>query len=224
MGPATLPWKTNAATETETYETSVSVLEKDDRGQHDLQMTSITPKDSLVSPKQTLRFGCWNVRTMFEAGKLAQVVNEMGRYQLDILGVSEARWTGANKIRYNSGTTVWYSGRSDSDHRVGVAILISPTASKALMEWEPVDERLVRARFNSRYCKLTVIVCYAPTNDDSEETKDSFYIKLQILLDKTPKHDMLVVMGDLNAKVGTDNIGNESVMGKEGLGIRNDKR
>ena len=60
-----------------------------------------------------------------------------------------------------------------------VAILINPIASKALMEWEPVDERLVRARFNSRYCKLTVIVCYAPTNNESDETKDSFYIKLQ---------------------------------------------
>ena len=116
---------------------------------------------------------------MYEAGKLAQVVKETERYKLNILGVSEARWTGANKIRYISGTTVRHSGRSDSEHREVVAILINPIASKALMEWEPVDERLVRARFNSRYCKLTVIVCYAPTNDESDETKDSFYIKLQ---------------------------------------------
>ncbi|KAK3108996.1 hypothetical protein FSP39_020505 [Pinctada imbricata] len=51
------------------------------------------------------------MRTIYEAGKLAQVVKEMERYQLDILGASEARWTGANKIRPISGTTVCHSGK-----------------------------------------------------------------------------------------------------------------
>ena len=43
------------------------------------------------------------------------------------------------------------------------------------MEWELIDERLVRARFNSRYCELTIIVCYAQTNDDSEVLIESPY-------------------------------------------------
>ena len=44
-------------------------------------------------PRQKLKIGCWNVRTMYSIGKTAQVCREMRRYNLDVLGVSECRWT-----------------------------------------------------------------------------------------------------------------------------------
>ena len=46
------------------------------------------------------------------------------------------------------------------------------------MGWEPVNERIIRARFFSRHFKLMVIQCYAPTNDASEEEKEAFYLAL----------------------------------------------
>ena len=50
-----------------------------------------------------------------------------------------------------------------------------------------------------------------------EEVKDHFYEKLQVIVEKTPKHDLLVITGDLNAKVGSDAAGYERVMGKHGV-------
>ena len=41
-----------------------------------------------------MRVGCWNVRTMYTVGKAAQIAREMERYRLDLLGLSEIRWTG----------------------------------------------------------------------------------------------------------------------------------
>ena len=50
-------------------------------------------KESLGTPKQLVRVAAWNVRTMYETGRTAQIVKEMERYSVSILGVSEMRWT-----------------------------------------------------------------------------------------------------------------------------------
>lgn len=51
-------------------------------------------KMSMPRPKQIIKIGTWNVRTMFQVGKSRQVTNKMDNYSLDILGISEVRWTG----------------------------------------------------------------------------------------------------------------------------------
>ena len=48
-------------------------------------------------------------------------------------------------------------------------------------------------------------MCYAPTDTSEEEDKNSFYAQLQSVLDKIPNRDMVILMGDMNAKVGADN-------------------
>ena len=58
---------------------------------------------------------------------------------------------------------------------------------------------------------------YAPTNDADEEAKDVFYQQLQNVLDKIPKHDIVILMGDWNAKVGDKQDGEEGVVGHHGL-------
>ena len=47
-----------------------------------------------------------------------------------------------------------------------------------------------------------MVQVYAPTNDADEETKDSFYDMLQGVTDEIPRHDMIIMMGDWNAKIG----------------------
>ena len=46
------------------------------------------PTRSLATPKSRMRVGCWNVRTMYTVGKAAQIVGEMERYRLDLMGLS----------------------------------------------------------------------------------------------------------------------------------------
>ena len=61
-----------------------------------------------VGAKTTTLIGFWNVRTMYEQGKVAQVIAEMKRYKLDILGVSESRWTKCGRMKTTTGETVLY--------------------------------------------------------------------------------------------------------------------
>ena len=59
---------------------------------------------------------------------------------------------------------------------------------------------------------------YSPTNDAEPEEKVEFYGSLQSTIDKIPKKDLLIIMGDFNAKIGSDNTGREEVMGRHGEG------
>ena len=95
---------------------------------------------------------------------------------------------------------------------------MTPTAKKNLIEWEPINVRLITARLNGRYAKTSIIVFYAPTNDAEEEQKDTFYQQLQKAIDKIPTHYELLIIGDLNAKVGSLNEGREQTIGKHGCG------
>ena len=172
---------------------------------------------SFLDPKTTIHIGAWNVKTMYQLSKTAQVINEMKRCHLNILGISECRWTGAGRIKSSDGFTIIHSGK-DEEHSSGVALILSKDAAKSLIEWEPISDRLIRARFDSKYCKLTIIQCYAPTNQAEDESKDEWYEQLQRAVSKVPHHDMLLIIGDMNAKVGSDNSDRETAMGRHGCG------
>ena len=67
---------------------------------------------------------------MYQTGKLAQVVKEIDRYRMDIIEVSEARWTGSGMMEERSGNSVMHSGRVDNQHTEGVPIILWPYVTK----------------------------------------------------------------------------------------------
>ena len=194
-------------------------IDKDLRGRH---MTPIRPK--LLSPKQRTRIGIWNLRTMYQAGKVHQVAREMQRLNIAVLGISETRWLGCGKTQLVTGETLLYSGLTSdiASHEKGVALLLSQQAAKSLLEWEPISERIIIASFESKCQNTTIIQTYAPTNDAEEDTKEDFYYQLQAAFNKTKRRDLTIVMGDLNAKVGSDNKDRESITGTQGVGSINE--
>ena len=67
-----------------------------------------------------------------------------------------------------------------------------------------------------------MVQVYAPHNEREEEEKDHFYEELQQTIDGCKRNDIVVVMSDFNAKVGGDNEGYESCIGRHGMGDKND--
>ena len=172
--------------------------------------------EMFTHPKVKLRMGCWNVRTLYATGKTAQVCREMRRYKLDILGISECRWMEFGKVKTQESEVILYSG-STVKHEHGVAIILSKNAAQSLMSWEPVSERIATARLYSKHIKATIVQAYAPQNGCSAEEKDKFYQQLQKVYSEIPKHDMLIAMGDFNAKIGTQYGGEEGIVGSHVL-------
>ena len=110
--------------------------------------------------------------------------------------------------------------REEDAHTLVVGLLLSKDAAKSLIEWEPVSERIITARFTSKGRNITIIHCYAPTNSAEFEEKETFYQHLQTVTQKLPKRDIQVVMGDMN--IGKDNDNWKGTMGNEGLGQMNE--
>ena len=79
---------------------------------------------------------------------------------------------------------------------------------------------MISVRFQGKPFSNTVIQDYAPTSNAEEAEVERFYENLQDLLELTPKKDVFFIIGDWNAKVGSQET--PGVMGKFALGIRNE--
>ena len=190
------------------------------------QLMEAARQTAILSNRTTLTIGTWNVRTMFEIGKTAQVAAEMRRYKISILGISESRWTDSGQKTLSTGELLLYSGHEEENgpHTQGVAFMLSKAAQGALIGWEAHGPRLIMASFRTKKKKinLNLIQCYAPTNDSDDHLKEEFYSRLLNIIQSLPSRDINMMIGDLNAKIGDDNTGYEEVMGREGLGEMND--
>ena len=164
---------------------------------------------------------------MFQTGKTENIVREMSRYKIDVLGITETRWTGSGELKHNSGINILYSGHQDETfgHNQGVALMLTENANRALISWLPHGPRIAEAFFktSNKDINLRLILAYAPTEDKDEDVKDDFYDQLdKIYRDSHIEKNVTMLLGDLNAKVGQDNDNTERIMGKHGLGTMND--
>ena len=82
------------------------------------------------------------------------------------------------------------------------------------------NDRMICVRLQGKPFNITVIQVYAPTSNAEESEVEQFYEYLQELLDLTPYKDVLFIIGDWNAKVGSQET--PEVTGTFGLGIRNE--
>ena len=146
------------------------------------------------------------------------VKQEMARVNIDILGISELKWTGMGK--FNSDDHYIYYCGQESLRRNGVAIIVNRTVQKAVLGCNLKNDRMISLHFQGKPFNITVIKVYAPTNNAEETEVVWFYEDLQDLLELTPKIDVLFIIGDWNAKVGSQEI--SGVTSKYGLGIQNE--
>jgi len=129
-------------------------------------------------------------------GKL--VKQEIARVNIDILGISELKWTGMGE--FNSDDHYIYYCGQESLRRNGVAIMVNKRVWNAVLGRNLKNNRMISVRFQGKPFNTTVIQAYAPTSNAEEAEVDRFYKDLQDLLELTPKIDVLLIIGDWNAK------------------------
>ncbi|KDR07658.1 Craniofacial development protein 2 [Zootermopsis nevadensis] len=122
------------------------------------------------------------------------------------------------QARESEGQSLLFSGQQNEEdpHQGAVGILLSKRARNNLIDWKPVSSRLMTASFKGRVRNVTIVQCYAPIEEANGDLKTRFYSQLQDTT-KSYSKDILMVMGDLNAKVRSENLGLEQVMGKHPL-------
>ena len=143
----------------------------------------------------------------------------MARVNIDILGVSELKWTGMGEFNSDD-HYIYYCGQV-SLRRNGVALIINKRVQNAVFGCSLKNDRMISVHFQGKPFNIKVIQVYVPTNNAEEEAEvEWLYEDLQDLLELTPKKDVLFIIGDWNAKVGSQEI--PGVKGKFGLGVQNE--
>ena len=118
-------------------------------------------------------------------GKLQVVKQEMARVNVDILGISELKWTGMGE--FNSDDHYIYYCGQESLGKNRVAIMVNKRVRNAVLGCNLKNDGMISVHFQSKPFNITVIQVYAPTSNTEEAEVEWFCEDLQDLLDSTQK-------------------------------------
>ena len=176
-----------------------------------------------------LIIGSWNVRILMDTPKAdrlerrtALIARELARYHVDIAALSETRRANERQLTEDgSGYCFFWSGRTSEERReAGVGfVIMSHLVSKLASLPRGLNDRLMVMQLQlTNKQKATLISAYAPTMTNPEEVKDQFYEQLDALRAAVPNSEKLIILGDYNARVGTDYHKWSGVIDQQGTG------
>ena len=126
-------------------------------------------------------------------GKLDVVKQEMARVNINILGISELKWTGMCK--FNSDDHYFYYCGQESLRRNGVALIVNKRVRNTVLGCNLKKDRMISVHFQGKSFNITVIQVYALTSNAEEAEVEWSCEDLQDLLELTPQKDILFTVG-----------------------------
>ena len=157
-----------------------------------------------------------NLECKVHKGQLEAVKQKMARVNIEILGISELKWTEMGECNSND-HFIYYCGQ-ESLRRNEVALIVDKRVQNEVLGCSLKNDRMISVHFQGKPFNITVIQVYAQTSNAEEAVVERFYKDLQDLLELTPKTDVLFIIGYWNARVGSQDI--PEVAGKFDLGVQ----
>ena len=153
---------------------------------------------------------------MLQASKMAEIADKLLKYDLDITALQEIRRKGYGRLKRPGYTRIVLYTGAEKQGEKGVGLIIKRSMENSIIDFEPISSRLCKVRSKGKFYNTTVVNAYAPTESAKEEEKEQFYEDLNRCCDQIPKHDALLILGDINAKIGKEPA-NQSVAGQHTL-------
>ena len=150
--------------------------------------------------------------------EMPHLKQRMARVNTDILGISDLKWTGMGE--FNSDDHSIYYGGQESLRRNEVTLTVNKKGWNAILGCNLKNDGMISICVQGKPFNIMVIQVYAPTSNAEEAEVEQFYEDLQDLLELTPKKDVLFIIGDWNAKAGSQET--PGVTGKFGHGVQNE--
>ncbi|XP_072181335.1 craniofacial development protein 2-like [Diadema setosum] len=153
--------------------------------------------------------------------RTALVAKELSRYNIDIAALSETRIAEEGSLTEpTTGYTFFWKGKAQNEDRIhGVGLAIKTSLMRQISDLPTgISERLMTLRLPLSHKRhATIISAYAPTLTSSEEAIEEFYADLSSILNTIPATDKIILLGDFNARVGSDHGRWDRVLGRHGI-------
>lgn len=163
--------------------------------------------------------GAWNVRSL--TGKENELIGEFESVGIDILGITETKKKGKGEVVMKGGHVLMYSG-VDLNQRAkeGVGCIVRKENMKYVRGWTGISERILKIELElDEQTETTIIVVYGPNEDETATRKDHFWEQLNEITEESKGR--LIIIGDVNGRVGRRDEETGDVIGIHGEEIRN---
>lgn len=160
-------------------------------------------KRRLGRSKHTItRLACWNITSW--NGRDQEIVNEMKQHKIDICALSETKRKGQGTSRYDN-YILAYSGRAKQDRaQSGVGILLHEKYEQCIESIDYINDRIIKVSLKINHRQTHLISTYTPDISKPIEESETFYQDLQNTIDKLNNTDKIIILGDLNARIGRE--------------------
>ena len=162
------------------------------------QETRIRPK----LPNKDILLGTWNVLSWFRPGIATHAIKQLQKYKMDITAIQEMRWTGSGSIQMENSLVFW-SGEEER-HEFGCGFVVNGKLKSAIIDFKPINKRMCSLRLKGKWFNLTLFSTHAPTEEANEDDKEEFYEILEQQYRTAHRHDVKIILGDFNAKLGKE--------------------
>jgi hypothetical protein len=109
------------------------------------------------------------------------------------VGVQEVRWEGGGTEP--AGEYTFFYGKGNENHELGTDFFVHKKIISTVKKVEFVSDRMSYIILRGHWCHIIVLIVYAPTEDKTDDVKDSLYEELELVFHKFPKYHMKLRLG-----------------------------
>jgi exonuclease III len=160
-----------------------------------------------------MKLGTWNVRNVYRAGSVKTATSELEKYNLNLVAVQQVRRVEGGSQPADDYT--FFHGNEKANHHLGTGFFIHKGIRSAVKTVEFISDRLSHITLGGHWCDIIVPNVHAATEDNSDDTNNSFYKELEHVFNQFLKYHMKILLGDFNAKIGREDVFKSTV----GMGV-----